>query len=113
MSTAGVRIHRAHGAAGAVAPVVAKAQVDNTFRTGLIHATSVAALTKAIGFKPDNGDGGNKVSVDWYFTLDGKPCGCWDWKGSYRHGQFSTFGPKEQWEAFAQAHGFTYEDEHR
>ena len=90
-------------------PVVAKAQVDNTFRTGFIQAK----MTTALGFSPDNGDGGNKVSVDWYFTLDGKPCGCWDWKGSMHHGQFSTFGPKDVWTAFAAANGFTYEHEGR
>ena len=92
-------------------PIVAKADVPDTFRTGHITGATTAKLTTALGFSPDNGDGGNKVSVDWYFTLDGKPCGCWDWKGSMHHGQFSTFGPREQWEAFAQAHGFTYTHE--
>jgi hypothetical protein len=92
-------------------PVVVKADVPGTSRTGFLSNATVPRLTKAIGFKPDGGDGGNKVETDWYFTLDGKPCGCWDWKGSGRDGQFSTFGPRAEWEAFAKAHGFTYTHE--
>jgi len=39
-------------------------------------------ITKVLGFPPNIKDDPNKVKHSWGFTVDGKRCGIWDYKGS-------------------------------
>ncbi len=62
-------------------------------RTGSLSETSIREITSILGFTPNVKDGDAKVKASWGFMVDGVRCGIWDYKGSYRDGYFSTFGP--------------------
>lgn len=48
-------------------------------------------IEKILGFPPNINDDPFKVTSSWGFTLDGIPCGIWDYKGF----EWSAFGPEE------------------
>jgi hypothetical protein len=62
-------------------------------RTGTIRGTSVKEINAVLGFEPNVADDPDKVNHSWGFTVKGKNCGIWDYKGSEMIGMFSTYGP--------------------
>lgn len=82
-------------------------------RTGTITSGTMqlnkAYMTKAIGFKPNQDDDGDKVTASWGLMIDDKLCACWDYKGSFRYGQISAYGDHDAWEKFCAAKGLRYE----
>lgn len=70
-------------------------ECNGSHKTGQLSGISVDSVTRVLGFKPDGGDGGEKVKYNWDFKYRGHNCSVWDWKGSYRQKEFSTFGPSE------------------
>ena len=64
-------------------------------RTGSLRGITVAEIREVLGFAPNCDDDPSKVVNSWGFTVDGEHCGIWDYKGSHRIGEFSTFGPHE------------------
>lgn len=61
-------------------------------RTGSIDSGyTVKEINKILGFKPNIQDDPTRVKYSWGFTVDGQPCGIWDYRGS----RWSVFGPKE------------------
>ncbi len=61
-------------------------------RTGSLSATLTPAEIKAkLGFGPNIDDDPDKVTMSWGFTVDGVPCGIWD----YYRNRWSTFGPHD------------------
>lgn len=64
-------------------------------RTGTLSNITVGEITEILGFSPNCDDDPAKVVNSWGFEVDGRACGIWDYKGSHRIGEFSTFGPHE------------------
>ena len=64
-------------------------------RTGGLEDLSYADICRILGFMPNVQDDPDKVRYSWGFTVDGVRCGVWDYKGSHRHNQWSTFGSSE------------------
>lgn len=62
-------------------------------RTGCLINTTVKEINVILGFTPNVDDDPDKVKHSWGFKADGEMCGIWDYKGSNKWGQFSTFGP--------------------
>jgi hypothetical protein len=67
-------------------------------RTGTLRGITVAEIREVLGFAPNCEDDPSKVVNSWGFTVDGRHCGIWDYKGSQRIGEFSTFGPADVFE---------------
>jgi len=62
-------------------------------RTGTLTGITAKEITKILGFASNVDDYASKVKYSWGFKIGGKLCGIWDYKGSYRYKQFSTYGP--------------------
>ena len=52
-------------------------------------------IDRILGFKPNVDDDPYKVKYSWGFTAGGRNCGIWDWKGSWRDGEWSFYGPAD------------------
>lgn len=70
----------------------------SSHRTGTLYDINVSTINSILGFEGDSADDPDKVENSWKFTVDGIRCAIWDYKGSQRFGQFSTFGPNEVFE---------------
>lgn len=66
-----------------------------SYRTGTLRGITVGEIQEVLGFAPNCEDDPSKVVNSWGFTVDGRPCAIWDYKGSHRIGEFSTFGPAD------------------
>lgn len=75
-------------------------------RTGTLSDTSVKEIQTILGFEANCEDDPDKVKHSWGFEADGMRCGIWDYKGSEKWGQFSTYGPAE---VFVNLFGNKYE----
>jgi hypothetical protein len=53
---------------------------------------SKAEIDSILGFKPNVEDDPYKVKYSWGFTASKRRCAIWDWKGSYRDGEWSFYG---------------------
>ena len=62
-------------------------------KTGELNDITVEEIVSVLGFMPNVDDDPSKVVNSWGFNYDGGPCGIWDYKGSHKFGQFSTYGP--------------------
>lgn len=74
------------------APIIRpRAHFDGvTYRTGSLPATmSPLAIARRLGFDANAEDDPGKVTMSWGFTVDGHPCGIWDYKGA----RWSVFDP--------------------
>lgn len=58
----------------------------------LSHLLTPDEITKRLGFGPIDPCDDGKTDLEWAFTIDGEPCGIWDYKGS----RWSYAGPKEK-----------------
>lgn len=63
-----------------------------THRTGSINGLTAAKISKLLGFKPNMKDDPSKVVNSWQFRVDGKLCAVWDYRGSQKWNEFSTYG---------------------
>ncbi len=64
-------------------------------RTGTLRGITVGEITEVLGFAPNCDDDPSKVVNSWGFSVNGRHCAIWDYKGSQRMGEFSTFGPAD------------------
>lgn len=64
-------------------------------RTGSLKDLKVKDVVKVLGFKANCDDDESKVKYSFGFEVDGVHCAIWDYKGSAKYGDWSTFGPKE------------------
>jgi hypothetical protein len=62
-------------------------------RQGLLKNITVSEISQILGFGPNCKDDPYKVVNSWGFKVDGIHCGIWDYKGSHKFKQFSTYGP--------------------
>lgn len=69
--------------------------VAGTHRTGGLTGVSHSDISKVLGFNSNVDDDPYKVKYSWGFTYKGHQCAIWDYKGSYRTLDFSTYGPQE------------------
>ena len=74
---------------------IEKKEVQGTHRQGTLRGVTVEKIKEVLGFAANFADDKDKVENSWKFTVDGKECGIWDYKGSHRYGQFSYYGPAE------------------
>ena len=63
-----------------------------THRTGTIRNTTATRISEILGFEPNREDDPDKVVNSWQARVGDKIIAVWDYKGSHRHGQFSTYG---------------------
>lgn len=68
-------------------------EMQSSSRTGTLTGITVSEINEILGFEPNADDDPDKVEHSWAFQVDGTYCGIWDYKGSHRWNQFSTFGP--------------------
>jgi hypothetical protein len=73
-------------------PVITPSDGSGSHKTGELTNITVAQITSILGFGPNLPGGDGKVVNEWGFTCDGKEGAVWDWKGSERFNQFSTWG---------------------
>ena len=78
---------------------------SGSHKTGVLTNVTVRQINAILGFKPNVQDDPCKVKHSWGFTVDGKECGIWDYKGSETVGMFSTYGPDD---VFLELFGFNY-----
>ena len=64
-------------------------------RTGSLEDLSKDDIVRILGFEPNVEDDPYKVVNSWGFTINGIECAVWDYKGSHKYKQWSTFGPDE------------------
>lgn len=64
-------------------------------RTGTLNNINIEKINVILGFEPNVEDDPDKVNHSWGFKAKGKNCGIWDYKGSEKYHQFSTYGPDE------------------
>lgn len=62
-------------------------------RTGTLTNISVEDINTILGFAPNVQDDPYKVKHSWGFKVGKHECGIWDYKGSEKWGEFSTYGP--------------------
>lgn len=64
-------------------PIIKKAPAPFTsYKTGSMDAdVPVELINRLLGFESQIGDPA-KVQHEWLFTVDGKPCGIWDYYGT-------------------------------
>jgi hypothetical protein len=55
---------------------------------------TVEKINEVLGFEPNVEDDLYKVKHSWGFEANGEICGIWDYKGSEKYGEFSTYGSK-------------------
>ena len=70
-------------------------QSFGSHKQGSLMGLKKADIDKALGFKPNVQDDPYKVKYSWAFTAGGRKCAIWDWKGGWRDGEWSFYGPKE------------------
>jgi hypothetical protein len=64
-----------------------------TIATGQLVNINVDEIEKKLGFAANVKDDSYKIKYSWGFQVDGITCGIWDYKGSWKDGTFSTYGP--------------------
>lgn len=67
--------------------------LSSSYRTGTLVNINKTIITQLLGFEPNKDDDPDKVVSSWTFEVDGKPAAIWDYKGSHRVGQYSTYDP--------------------
>lgn len=77
-------------------PVIRPMQVETSYKQHSLAGLSAAQVAAKIGFTANIQDDPNKVKFSWGFTVNGKACSVWDWKGSHLINEFSAFGPVEE-----------------
>jgi len=76
--------------------------INGTHKEGELRHISARDITDLLGFAPNVKDDPWKVKHSWAFKVrpkgsDKQPVlvAIWDYKGSHRHNQFSTYGPHD------------------
>lgn len=67
----------------------------SSHKTGSIAGLTKEEIVRRLGFEPNVADDADKVEHSWAFTVQGKECAVWDWKGSHRLRSWSAYGPTE------------------
>lgn len=62
-------------------------------RTGTLTGITKKEIDLTLGFTPNVDDDSEKVKYSWGFVVDDHQCGVWDYYGSWREKEFSTYGP--------------------
>lgn len=81
---------------------------ESPYRTGTLRGLTISEIEqKLAGIKPDSRcTADQKVSLSWRFLADGRLCGIWDYRRSYRlRGELSTYGDNK---VFAELFGSAY-----
>lgn len=66
--------------------------IGGTHRTGGLSGISAGEISNILGFKPNVQDDPDKVVNSWAGEGDGEQFAIWDYKGSHRYNEFSTWG---------------------
>jgi hypothetical protein len=73
-------------------PIIKPSKKFGSGRDGsLSYKLTPDEITKRLGLDPVAPCDDGKTVLEWAFTIDGKQCGIWDYKGS----RWSYAGPKE------------------
>lgn len=70
---------------------------SGSHKTGTISGLTKKQIQKILGFKPNLQGDADKIKYEWGFYVDSSNCNfsIWDYKGSHKYNQFSTYGPHE------------------
>lgn len=75
--------------------VIIPTGVSGPHRTHYLKELTAQGVSDLLGFTPNVEDDPDKVKYSWGFTVDGVPCGVWDFKGSSAEGCWSAYGTTE------------------
>lgn len=64
-----------------------------SYKTGTLTGKNKFDIERALGFPPNVDDDPDKVRYSWAFTINGRECAIWDWKGSADHDVWSVYDP--------------------
>jgi hypothetical protein len=78
-----------------------------SYRTGGLSGLTKKDIDRILGFKPNVLDDQDKVKYSWGFRVNSKTCAVWDYKGSYKHKEWSVFGPSDLLEALFGDHFYS------
>lgn len=67
-------------------------QEHGQYRAGTLVNMTPAKIAKALGFEANLQGDPYKVKHEWGFQVGDSKFGIWDYKGSARYGEFSTYG---------------------
>jgi hypothetical protein len=70
------------------------ASLNSTYRTGGLQNLTATQIIDILGIRPNVQDDPDKVVNSWAFTVDGKPCAIWDYKGSHIVQMWSVYDPE-------------------
>ncbi len=73
--------------------VIKPVHLSTSHKTHSLINLSKEDIVRALGFEPNESDDPDKVENSWGFTIDGKECGIWDYKGSHMFNQWSAYDP--------------------
>jgi len=73
--------------------------VRESHKQGQLNDVTKDQINKILGFIPNSTGDEDKVTAEWLFTVNGKECSIWDYKGSAEYDTFSFCGPREIGEA--------------
>jgi hypothetical protein len=80
--------------------------LDSTYRTGGLQNLTATQIIDILGMKPNAKDDPDKVVNSWAFTVDGKPCAIWDYKGSHYVQMWSVYDPENALVALFKSENF-------
>lgn len=66
--------------------------VRGSHRTGGLSGITAQEITALLGFEPNVEDDPDKVVHSWAALVDGDEIAIWDYYGSHKFDQFSTYG---------------------
>ena len=64
-----------------------------SYKTGTMTGKNKFDIERALGFPPNVDDDPDKVRYSWAFTINGRECAIWDWKGSADQDVWSVYDP--------------------
>jgi hypothetical protein len=64
-----------------------------SYKTGTLTGKNKFDIERALGFPPNVDDDPDKVRYSWAFTINGRECAIWDWKGSADQDVWSVYDP--------------------
>jgi hypothetical protein len=82
------------------------ASLNSTYRTGGLQNLTATQIIDILGMRPNAKDDPDKVVNSWAFTVDGKPCAIWDYKGSHIVQMWSCYDPENALGALFKSENF-------
>lgn len=77
------------------APDIHPCEIGTHYKQHTLTGLTQKQITSALSFDPNCDSWDGKSVAIWEFTVNGKECAVWDYKGSHKSGKWSAYGPTE------------------